>query len=74
MDLILESCVETYEEAIKAESRGANRIELCSRLDLGVLTLSKELTKKLVKELNIPLKVMVRTRKGDFFYTDEEII
>ena len=73
MDLILESCVETYEEAIRAESRGANRIELCSRLDLGGLTPSKELTKKLVKELNIPVKVMVRPRKGDFFYTDEEI-
>ena len=73
MDLILESCVETYEEAIRAESRGANRIELCSRLDLGGLTPSKELTKKLVKELNIPVKVMVRPRKGDFFYTNEEI-
>ena len=73
MDLILESCVETYEEAIRAESRGANRIELCSRLDLGGLTPSKELTKKLVKELNIPVKVMVRPRKGDFSYNDEEI-
>ena len=73
MDLILESCVETYEEAMKAESGGAKRIELCSRLDLGGLTPSKELAKKLVKKLNIPLKVMVRPRKGDFCYTDEEI-
>ena len=73
MNLILESCVETYEEAIKAESGGANRIELCSRLDLGGLTPSKELAKKLVKRLNIPLKVMVRPRKGDFCYTDKEI-
>ena len=73
MNLILESCVETYEGAIKAESRGANRIELCSQLNLGGLTPSKELAKKLVKKLNIPLKVMVRPRKGDFCYTDEEI-
>ena len=73
IDLILESCVETYEEAIKVESRGANRIELCSRLDLGGLTPSKELAKKLVNELNIPVKVMVRPRKGGFCYTDEEI-
>ena len=73
MNLILESCVETYEEAMKAESRGANRIELCSRLNLGGLTPSKELAKKLVKKLNIPLKVMVRPREGDFCYTDEEI-
>ena len=48
MGLILESCVETYEEAIKVERGGANRIELCSRLDLGGLTPSKELVKKLV--------------------------
>ena len=73
IDLILESCVETYEEAIKVESRGANRIELCSRLDLGGLTPSKELAKKLVNELNIPVKVMVRPRKGDFCYSNEEI-
>ena len=73
MNLILESCVETYEEAIKVERGGANRIELCSRLDLGGLTPSKELVKKLVKKLNIPLKVMVRPRKGDFYYNDEEI-
>ena len=73
MCLILESCVETYEEAIKVERGGANRIELCSRLDLGGLTPSKELVKKLVKKLNIPLKVMVRPRKGDFYYNDEEI-
>ena len=73
MDLIKESCVETYKEARKAESRGANRIELCSRLDLGGLTPSKELVKKLVNELTIPIKVMIRPRGGDFFYTDEEI-
>ena len=45
MNLILESCVETYEEAIKAESRGANRIELCSQLNLGGLPPSKALAK-----------------------------
>ena len=73
MNLIKESCVETYDEAMNAEIRGADRIELCSRLDLDGLTPSKELAKKLVNELNIPVKVMVRPRKGDFCYTGEEI-
>ena len=59
IDLILESCVETYEEAIKVESRGANRIELCSRIDLGGLTPSKELAKKLVNELKLILKYFI---------------
>ena len=73
MKLIKESCVETYEEALNAESRGADRIELCSRLDLGGLTPSKVLVKKLVSDLNIPIKVMVRPRKGDFCYSYEEL-
>ena len=73
MRLIKESCVETYDEAMNAESRGADRIELCSRLDLDGLTPSKELVKRLVKDLTIPVKVMVRPRKGDFCYTNEEI-
>jgi len=73
MRLIKESCVETYDEAIYAESQGADRIELCSRLDLDGLTPSKELVKRLVSDLTIPLKVMVRPRKGDFCYSNEEI-
>tara|TARA_Y100000591_G_C21704626_1_gene630108 strand:+ start:240 stop:866 length:627 start_codon:yes stop_codon:yes gene_type:complete len=74
MKLIKESCVETYDEAINAENRGADRIELCSRLDLDGLTPSKELVKTLVNDLTIPIKVMVRPRSGDFCYNDEEII
>lgn len=73
MNIIKESCVETYEEALKAESRGADRIEICSRLDLDGLTPSKDLVRKLVKRLSIPLKVMVRPRCGDFCYNNEEI-
>ena len=73
MNLIKESCVETYDEAMNAEVRGADRIELCSRLDLDGLTPSKELVKRLVSDLTIPLKVMVRPRKGDFCYSNEEI-
>jgi len=74
MKLIKESCVETYDEAINAENRGADRIELCSRLDLDGLTPSKELVKTLVNDLTIPIKVMVRPRSGDFCYNDKEIM
>ena len=73
MRLIKESCVETYDEAMNAESRGADRIELCSRLDLDGLTPSKELVKRVVNDLTIPVKVMVRPRKGNFCYSNEEI-
>ena len=73
MNLIKESCVETYDEAMNAEIREADRIELRSRLDLDGLTPSKELVKRLVSDLTIPIKVMVRPRKGDFCYSNEEI-
>ena len=51
---------------MNAEIRGADRIELCSRLDLDGLTPSKELVKRLVSDLTIPIKVMVRPRKVIF--------
>lgn len=68
-----EVCVETFEEAIKAESLGADRIELCSRLDLDGLTPDKDLIEQLHKALKIQIKVMVRPRWGNFNYTNSEI-
>ena len=43
MQIIKEVCVDSLEEALKAEKNGANRIELCGRLDLDGLTPSREL-------------------------------
>ena len=71
--LIFEACVETLEDAIVAESRGANRIELCSSLDQDGLTPSPELTMQCVRHLAIPVMAMVRSRGGDFVYTEIEI-
>jgi len=71
--LIFESCVETLEDALAAEKRGANRIELCSALDQDGLTPSEELTKQCVQNLTIPVMAMVRPRGGNFVYTEEEI-
>jgi copper homeostasis protein len=65
-NLILEACVETLEEAIKAEENGACRLELCSRLDLDGLTPDIELTKQVLEKVSIPIKVMIRPRGGDF--------
>lgn len=71
--LIFEACVETLEDALSAERRGANRIELCSALDQDGLTPSQELTKQCVQNLSIPVMAMVRPRGGNFVYTEEEI-
>ena len=71
--MIKEACVETYEEAILAEERGANRIELCSDLANDGLTPSLELMKKTISNLKIPVMVMIRPRAGNFVYSEEEI-
>lgn len=70
---IIEACVETLKEAVSAEQNGAHRLELCSRLDLDGLTPDIELTKQVLEKVSIPVKVMIRTRGGDFVYSDEEI-
>lgn len=72
-NLTLEACVETLEDALAAESRGANRIELCSALDLDGLTPSRELTRLCIQNLHIPIMAMVRPRGGNFVYTETEI-
>lgn len=71
--MLLEACVETLEEAILAEQRGANRLELCSRLDLDGLSPGQDLAQQVVEAVNIPVKVMIRHRGGNFHYNSTEI-
>jgi copper homeostasis protein len=71
--MILEACVESFEEALKASQSGAHRIELCSRLDLDGLTPSPELIHQVCSELKIPVMVMIRPRGGDFIYSPDEM-
>lgn len=72
-NIVIEACVESLDEVISAEQNGANRIELCSRLDLDGLSPAKELIKSTVDALRIPVKVMVRPRGGNYLYSDQEI-
>jgi len=71
--LIKEACVETLDEALMAQTNGADRIELCSRLDLDGLTPEEDLIKACQDQLKIPIKVMIRPRSGDFIYTESEL-
>lgn len=71
--MIKEACVETFEEAVLAEQRGANRIELCSDLANDGLTPAYELMQKTCATLKIPVMVMIRPRAGNFFYSEKEI-
>ena len=71
--MILEACVETFEQAVLAEKKGADRIELCADLNAGGLTPDFQLVLKTSSFLNIPVMVMIRPRAGNFVYSDEEI-
>ncbi|MEO9851612.1 MAG: copper homeostasis protein CutC [Reichenbachiella sp.] len=71
--MIKEACVENLQEAKKAEEQGADQVELCGRLDLDGLTPDFKLVKDALLELKLHVKVMVRSRGGDFVYTEEEI-
>jgi len=69
-----EACVETVKEAILAEKRGADRVELCDRLEYDGLTPTKQNIEKSIVSLSIPIKVMIRPRKGNFIYNEKEIM
>jgi len=71
--MIKEACVETFEEAQKAEQQGASRIELCSDLANDGLTPSLDLIQKTCDALKIPVMVMIRPRAGNFVHSEEEI-
>lgn len=73
MQIIKEVCVDSFIDAVNAEKKGANRIELCGRLDLDGLTPSKKLIKKVFSNLNIPIRVMIRPKYPSFIYSDQDI-
>ena len=70
---IKEACVESTDQAVNAERNGANRIELCKNLDLDGLTPEVNVIQSTMKSVNIPVKVMIRPRPGNFIYSHNEI-
>jgi len=70
--VLIESCVESLDEAIYAVNKGADRIELCSNLEFDGLTPDFSLVTQVLEAVNIPVKVMIRPRSGDFCYNFEE--
>ncbi len=68
----LEICCFTAESALKAAQAGAHRIELCDNIAEGGTTPSYATIDYVVKQLKIPVNVIVRPRGGDFLYSDTE--
>ena len=62
--LLIESCCTTLDEALAAEARGADRIELCTDLSVGGLTPPRDLIRETVSRLSIPVNVLIRPASG----------
>lgn len=71
--MIKEFCAGSFSEALAAEKRGADRIELCDNLAEGGTTQSYGTIKMALEKLNIPVFPIIRARGGDFCYSDEEL-
>lgn len=72
MTRILEIACFNYESALIAAKSGADRIEFCSGFSEGGLTPDLNETEKLMKEIDIPVFVMIRPR-SDFKISESEI-
>ncbi len=65
---LLEVCVDTAEGLAAAIVGGADRVELCSVLELGGLTPQAGLM-ALAGRAPVPVRAMIRPRAGDFVFT-----
>jgi copper homeostasis protein len=70
--VIFELCAESVQACVAARDGGADRIELCSALELDGLTPSHGLVREVVERSELPVHAMVRPRSGDFLYTNDE--
>lgn len=71
---IIEICANSFESALAAMEGGADRVELCSVLQVGGVTPSYGMIKSCKNELrNIEINVLIRPRYGDFCYNRYEV-
>ena len=68
-----EVAVDSLESALIAQDCGADRVELCADLGIGGITPSLGALEMAVEQLQIPVHVMIRPRRGDFLYTGAEL-
>lgn len=71
--MLVESCVETAAQASAAAGGGADRVELCRRLDLGGLTPTMSEIAAARAAVTIPLHVLIRPRAGNFVFAADEL-
>ena len=68
-----EVCVDNVKDAMRAVDLGANRIEYCSKLNEEGLTPDIEDVKYLLKNIKIPIRIMIRPHSKSFKYSEQDI-
>lgn len=68
----LEVCCGDMQSVRAAIEGGAHRIELCRALEVDGLTPSPEMMESAIG-MGIPVQVLIRPRKGDFVYNEDEV-
>lgn len=61
---VLEVIVCSIEDAVEAAAGGADRLEVVSHRDIGGLTPSPDLVRRIKTDVELPLRVMVRESAG----------
>lgn len=72
--ILVEACVTSLSESTEAVRAGAQRLELCSRLETGGLTPPDDLVHAVRANVRIPLFVMIRPRAGTFHATAPDVM
>jgi copper homeostasis protein len=65
-DYHIEACVENFEQAISAFQKGADRLEICSRLETEGMTPDFSFVEKVLAQMSIPIRVMIRENEEGF--------
>jgi copper homeostasis protein len=70
---LLEVCVDRLGDALAAVDAGANRLEVCSALELGGLTPSTGLIKQIAAETDVEIVALNRPRAGGFCFDRHDL-
>ena len=71
--MILEACVGNVEDAIRAQTNGADQLELCDRLDLDGTSPPRELVAAVCSAVSIPVKVILNPVPFEYSYSAEQL-
>lgn len=70
---LIEACVGSLDESLAALEGGAQRLELCDRLDVGGTTPHADVIDEVKRRVRIPVSVMIRPRGGSFVHSGAEL-